>query len=111
MYSSSAVLQLLVKVAAQEECWRSSDEFATPAKIRLQQHLRTRKLKCEMVEPIARESAATLLSDAAQKTAAAPAAPKPKPKVREPKPFSYIEGKPVFGPRGKAGKVDFQAGK
>ena len=64
-----------------------------------------------MVEPIARESAADLLLNAAQKTAAAPDAPKPKPKVREPKPFSYIEGKPVFGPWSKAGKVDFQAGK
>ena len=35
-YQSSAVQQLLIKVAAQEESWHSNDEYCTPAKIRLQ---------------------------------------------------------------------------
>ena len=60
-YSSSAVQQLLTKVAAQEESWHSSDEFATPAKIRLMQHLRTRRLKCDMPEPGSRTAQSSCL--------------------------------------------------
>eukprot|EP00965_Chrysotila_dentata_P037949 1261379-Pleurochrysis_carterae.AAC.1 len=50
---SSTVEQLLSRKAVQEDNWRSVDSFATTAnKLRLQQQLRTRRLKCDMQEPI-----------------------------------------------------------
>ena len=105
--------QLLIKVAAQEESWHSSDEFATPAKIRLQQHLRTCRLKCNMVEPGGRQHAGGVLVDAAR--ASANVAPAPAPVSRkkgtkwEPKPLVSIDGAVVFGPWVPDGGVVFSS--
>eukprot|EP00965_Chrysotila_dentata_P088118 2908803-Pleurochrysis_carterae.AAC.3 len=53
-----------MRVAAQEESWHSGDTFSTPGKLRLQQQLRTRRLKCEMQESLgaSRPSALSVLS-------------------------------------------------
>uniref|UniRef100_A0A6T0BS26 Uncharacterized protein n=1 Tax=Chrysotila carterae TaxID=13221 RepID=A0A6T0BS26_CHRCT len=51
-YRSSAVELLLMHVAAREDEWHSEKSFSTPEKLRLQQQLRTRRLKCEMQEPL-----------------------------------------------------------
>ena len=105
-YSSSAVQQLLVKVCAQEESWHSSDNFATPAKIRLQQQLRTCRLKCEMVEVTDRQSAGSILTGAAASHATPAPSPAAKPtKVWEPKPLACVGGLPVFGPHALPGGV------
>ena len=46
-YKSSPMEQMLSKMLAQEEAWHSDSVFVRPAKIRLQQDLRRRRLKCE----------------------------------------------------------------
>eukprot|EP00965_Chrysotila_dentata_P102430 3381360-Pleurochrysis_carterae.AAC.1 len=51
-YSSLAVQQLLMKAAFTEEIWHDNANFCTPEKLRLQRHLRTRKLKCEMADDL-----------------------------------------------------------
>eukprot|EP00965_Chrysotila_dentata_P095601 3159916-Pleurochrysis_carterae.AAC.4 len=61
-YRSSAVEHILSRVAAQEDNWHSVDSFATPAKLRLQQQLRTRRLKCDMLEPVERVTALSAVS-------------------------------------------------
>eukprot|EP00965_Chrysotila_dentata_P244411 6205965-Pleurochrysis_carterae.AAC.4 len=63
-YVSSAVKQLLVLVAAQEESWHRGDTFSMREKLHLQQQLSTRRLKCEMQESLgaARPSALSVLS-------------------------------------------------
>eukprot|EP00965_Chrysotila_dentata_P237792 6202130-Pleurochrysis_carterae.AAC.4 len=60
-YESSAVEQLLVPVAVQEETWHCTDIFATPEELRLQQQSPTRRLKCDMQEPINRVRAVSVL--------------------------------------------------
>ena len=39
-----------MKIAAAEDMWHSLSTFARPDKLRLKHQLRTRHLKCEMVE-------------------------------------------------------------
>ena len=51
-YKSSPMEQMLSKMLAQEDAWHSDCVFVRPAKLRLQQHLRTRKLKCELEDSV-----------------------------------------------------------
>ena len=44
---SSPMEQMLSKMLAQERAWHSDSVFVRPAKLRLQQELRRRRLKCE----------------------------------------------------------------
>eukprot|EP00965_Chrysotila_dentata_P065840 2180961-Pleurochrysis_carterae.AAC.1 len=37
-----------MKAAATKELWHGHSDFCTPEQLRLQQHLRSRKLKCKM---------------------------------------------------------------
>ena len=46
-YKSSPMEQMLSKMLAQEVAWHSDSVFVRPAKLRLQQELRKRRLKCE----------------------------------------------------------------
>ena len=46
-YKSSPMEQMLSKMLAQEVAWHSDSVFVRPAKLRLQQELRRRRLKCE----------------------------------------------------------------
>ena len=50
VYGSSPMQQMLMKIAAAEDMWHSLSTFARPDKLRLKHQLRTRHLKCEMVE-------------------------------------------------------------
>jgi hypothetical protein len=49
-YASSPMHQMLMRMCASEDMWHSLSTFARPDKLRLQHQLRTRHLKCEMVE-------------------------------------------------------------
>eukprot|EP00965_Chrysotila_dentata_P017003 564393-Pleurochrysis_carterae.AAC.1 len=64
---------MLSRVAALEDNWHMSHSFATPEKLRLQQQLRTGRLKCDMHEPLGPRKSA-MLSLLAQKAGIAPAA-------------------------------------
>ena len=109
-YSSSAVQQLLTKICAQEDSWHADDAFATPAKIRLQQHLRTCFLKCDLPETDARQSAGDVLRNAAHAPASAPHNPSRKAKVWAPAAPASIDGQVVFGPWAMTkGPVTFQS--
>ena len=86
--------------SAQEESWHSDTSFATPAKERLRQQLRTRRLKCEMVEQPDRRSAGDVLVEAAAShNSDTPLSLRRPAKVWEPKPLATISGLPVFGPQ------------
>jgi len=50
VYGSSPMQQMLMKIAATEDMWHSLSTYARPDKLRLKHQLRTRHLKCEMVE-------------------------------------------------------------
>ena len=79
--------------------WHSSDSFVTPAKLRLQQLLRTRFLKCDLPEPGARQSAADILAEAAKAPAnAARYHTSSKSQVWVPAAPASIDGQVVFGP-------------
>eukprot|EP00965_Chrysotila_dentata_P097822 3234490-Pleurochrysis_carterae.AAC.5 len=68
--SASAVQQLLMKAAMTKELWHDSTSFCTPEQLRLQRHLRTRKLKCEMTGNLGqRMSALQLISEKQQASA------------------------------------------
>eukprot|EP00965_Chrysotila_dentata_P201270 6180485-Pleurochrysis_carterae.AAC.5 len=69
-YMSSAVQQLLMKASAMEASWHSTEDFCTPEKLRLQQYLRTRKLKCDLGHELeSRKSAICVLQKAAEQAA------------------------------------------
>eukprot|EP00965_Chrysotila_dentata_P044734 1487209-Pleurochrysis_carterae.AAC.3 len=42
----------MLQVCASEEVWHDNSTFATPAKLRLQQQLRTRRLKCDLPDQL-----------------------------------------------------------
>eukprot|EP00965_Chrysotila_dentata_P036566 1217039-Pleurochrysis_carterae.AAC.1 len=104
-YSSSAVQQLLMKAAMTEEIWHGSADYCTPEHLRLQRHLRSRKLKIEMTDDLSDHmSAFQVLSDKAKKAGCSEAdAQLP---LRKSKPsldaadrvHTSIQGLPVFGP-------------
>eukprot|EP00965_Chrysotila_dentata_P081463 2689757-Pleurochrysis_carterae.AAC.1 len=52
-----------MKAAMTEQIWHGNSSFCTPEQLRLQQQLRTRKLKCEMSEDLgARATSMQVLS-------------------------------------------------
>ena len=61
-YKSSPMEQMLSKMSAVEDAWHSDCEFVRPAKLRLQQELRRRRLKCEF-EPTGHEDACSMMVD------------------------------------------------
>eukprot|EP00965_Chrysotila_dentata_P131450 4345318-Pleurochrysis_carterae.AAC.3 len=104
-YSSSAVQQLMMQVCAAEDAWHKNEAFATPAKLRLQQQLRTRRLKCDLPDGVnvSRESALAVLSKAAAHEscsldASAPATVTAAAALHQLS-SSFVHGKPVFGPK------------
>eukprot|EP00965_Chrysotila_dentata_P209819 6185513-Pleurochrysis_carterae.AAC.3 len=98
---SSAVQQLIMKAYVMEESWHSVASFVSLEKVRLQQYLRMRKLKCNVGDIGGHATALTTL------TAAEAASQNPQPDVqpsqhRAPtvasRMFSIIKGAEFFGP-------------
>ena len=48
--------QMLSKMLAQEEAWHSDSVFVRPAKLRLKQELKRRRLKCEFEHDVGPEA-------------------------------------------------------
>ena len=62
-YNSSAVHQLLSRVALAEKSWHTNNKFTAPDKLRLQTQLRSCLIKVEVGDPPPSLPPATMLSE------------------------------------------------